>query len=314
MKTVFIGISGGVDSFHAAKILIDQGYDVKGYFFDNGYFNPSKAFEACRKLKIPLKVVEIEKFFKNKIIDYFTQSYLNGKTPNPCAMCNRYIKFGYLLEYALDNGADYVSTGHYVIVENEKLKKAIDTKKDQSYFLSLVKKEYLKYLIMPLGNILKEDISKPSNYKESQDICFIKRSYTEIIPKVKNGYFVDKNGNTLGENKGYINYTIGQRKGLGAFGKRVYVTSIDSKTGNVVLGDYEDTLKNTVKLINLNSFEKIDFNKKYSVKLRYNQKEIVCSFIDETTLKLERPSQVVPGQIATVYDNDTVIMGAEIAY
>ncbi len=312
MKIVFVGISGGVDSFYAAKILLEKGYDVRGYFFDNGYFNPLNAFEACKRLNIPLTVVKIEKIFKRNIIDYFKQYYLEGKTPNPCAMCNRHIKFGYLLEYALEKGADYVSTGHYVRIENNVLKKALDESKDQSYFLSLIKKEYLKYLIMPLGEVIKKDI-KPKGYKESQDICFINKNYREILPHVKNGYFLDKNGKILGENKGYINYTIGQRKGLGSFGEKMYVTSIDAKTGNVVLGKYEDTLNNIVVLRKVNLLENIEIGKGYSVKLRYNQKEIPCTFINKTTIKLKTPSQVVPGQIATVYKNDEVVLGAEIS-
>jgi tRNA-specific 2-thiouridylase len=312
MKTVFVGISGGVDSFYAAKFLLEKGYNVKGYFFDNGYFDSSKAFEVCKNLNIPFIVVKIEKIFKKDIIDYFKQYYLEGKTPNPCAMCNKHIKFGYLLEYALQKGADYVSTGHYVRIENNFLKKALDTTKDQSYFLSLVKKEFLKYLIMPLGTTVKKEI-KPKGYKESQDICFIKKNYKEILPHVKNGYFLDKNGNILGENKGYTNYTIGQRKGLGSFGERMYVTSIDAKTGNVVLGKYEDTLNNIVNLKKVNLFKDIEIGKEYSVKLRYNQKAISCTFINEKTLKLQNLSQVVPGQIATVYENDKVILGAEIS-
>ncbi len=311
MKTVFVGISGGVDSFHAAKFLLEQGYNVRGYFFDNGYFTPARAFEACRKLNIPLTVVKIEKIFKQYVIDYFKNTYLKGQTPNPCAICNKHIKFGYLLKYALNNGADFVSTGHYVRIKDGFIMKAKDIKKDQSYFLSLISKEYIKYLIMPLGDIIKKDI-KPKDYKESQDICFVKGSYTKIVGSVKSGYFIDKDGKILGKNKGYINYTIGQRKGLGAFGKRMYVVSIDPLTSNVVLGTYEDTLKKTVRLTSLNPFDEITIGKEYKVKLRYNQTEIKCIFRDHNTLALEKASQVVGGQVATVYDEDKVVLGGII--
>lgn len=238
-KKVLLAMSGGVDSSACAILLKKQGYDVTGVTLNMITENENAIRDAkivCEKLGIEHIVIEAKEIFKNKVINNFIETYLNIETPNPCIQCNIYLKFGVLYDYMKSNNFDYIATGHYAkIVYNEELGQKViikskSEKKDQTYVLYGIEKEKLNHIIFPLGdfenkeeirNILKDEkLDIISSKKDSQEICFIKNNdYGEFLDKnikttIKKGTVVDKNGNKLGEHKGLIYYTIGQRKGL----------------------------------------------------------------------------------------------------
>ena len=239
MKKVMVGISGGVDSAASCVILKEAGYDVSGcninFVEENDDINQD-AQDICKTLNIPFYHFNLYDSFKEKIIKYFYESYNNGLTPNPCIMCNKYFKFGSLLEFAKENGYDYISTGHYAKIEySEKykryiLRKATNLLKDQSYFLYQINKDALSHIIFPLEDYeTKDEIRKKAREanlgvaqkKDSLDICFIPdKDYKKYLinnkyVNVKEGNIVLKDGTILGQHSGLFNYTIGQRKGLG---------------------------------------------------------------------------------------------------
>lgn len=346
---VAIAMSGGVDSTAAAYILKEQGYEVIGLtmrlfdeFDDNGNIIESgfikDAKKAAKKLDISHYVVDYRTVFKEKIINEFRDEYILGKTPNPCVTCNREIKFGELLKSAHSHGAYYLATGHYSKIEFDKASnhyKILTSEangKDQTYMFHVLTQDKLKYIKFPLGNFkTKEEIREIakkvdidiSKKKDSQDICFIKDDdYIKYLVqnlKVKSqeGNFIDINGKILGRHKGIINYTIGQRKGLGiSFGKPAYVIEIRSKTNEVVIGDNELTFKKGLiaKKYNFLSITKFD-GLKVDVKIRYSAKPSKATIykIDKDTLKVvfdEKERAITPGQAVVFYINHEVIGGA----
>ena len=264
-KKVVIGMSGGVDSSVAAYLLKEQGYDVIGVTMqiwqedkdyterEGGCCSLSAVDDARRvanKIGIPFYVMNFRDSFKEKVIDYFVQEYIDGKTPNPCIACNKHLKFDELLRKAQGIGADYVATGHYAKIEKDEngrylLIRSDDDRKDQTYALYNFTQEQLAHTLMPCGEYTKDRIREIAkeiglsvyNKKDSEEICFIPdndhgRYISEARPlEVTPGNFVDKNGNILGKHKGIVYYTIGQRKGLGiALGRPVFVTDINPRT------------------------------------------------------------------------------------
>ena len=260
MKKAVIAMSGGVDSSVAALLMKNEGYQCVGatmQLYIEGDCSDAKA--VADKLGMPFYIFPLKEEFKKLVIDKFIEFYEQGKTPNPCVECNRTLKFGAMIDKMHELEADFVVTGHYARVVCEdgeyKLKKAIDESKDQSYFLYMLTQEQLKHIKFPLGEYTKPEIRKiaeendliTARKKDSQDICFVPDGdYVSFIKSYNNktypkGQFMHKTGFSFGEHKGIVNYTIGQRKGLGiAYKTPLYVLNIDPETNNVILGDNED--------------------------------------------------------------------------
>lgn len=350
---VVIGLSGGVDSSVAAYILKKQGYEVIGvtmkvwqdsdtdYDRDDGCCGLSAVDDARRvanKLGIPFYVMNFKSVFKEKVIDYFIDEYLSGRTPNPCIACNKYIKFDELIKKAHSLGAYYVATGHYArIVKDEKInryliKKSSAKAKDQTYTLYNLTQDQIKHMLMPLSEysskeeirgIAKELGLDVANKPDSQEICFVPdNDYGNFIEENTNkkiipGDFVDTKGNALGRHKGVVYYTIGQRKGLGiSFGKPTYVVDIRPDKNQVVLGDNEEVFSNKLfaKDINFIPFEKIDDPIKVKAKIRYSAKPADATIypLEDNMIKVEfeNPQRAItPGQAIVFYDDDDTLVG-----
>lgn len=330
-KTVAVALSGGVDSAVTAALLLEQGYNVIGITGKMTCTEDSKqvvlnAQKVAEKLGIEHYVVDVSKEFDEKIIKYFEESYRNGKTPNPCIMCNKHIKWGSLFDYAINKlKADYVATGHYAnIIEKDgiyRLYPASDEHKDQLYFLFLLSQEHLAKTLFPLSGYKKHEVKAlaekydlpPKSAKESQDICFIKapmttKKYLNNAFGSLKGNFVEKStGKVLGHHEGFWQYTIGQRKGIGlAAPEALYVVGIEPET-NVVFVGYKNELE--VNELVLDSIEWSYPIQKESfealVKIRYNMKPVKAYIEvgDKTKLMfLESVSGITPGQACVIYD------------
>ncbi len=341
-KKVFVALSGGVDSSVAAARLIDEGFSVTGvnFLLFDGADSSDDAKRVCDHLGIELMVLDLRKEFKKEIIDYFAEEYRNGRTPNPCIMCNKNIKFGVFFDYAMQNGADYIASGHYAkIVEKDGeffLKKADNLKKDQSYVLYNLNREILSKTIFPIADFSKEEIREIARKKEipvaekpdSQDICFIPDGdYVGFLKKNCGfldsvGNFLDDDGNIIGHHSGAYKFTIGQRKGLGmTFGQPMFVTEICADKNSVTLsgagGEYFKAL--SVKNVNFISGSAPSAEKMLECRTRYSAKPCLCELkmTGETTAKVnffEPVRAVTCGQSAVFYDGDTLLGGGVISY
>lgn len=352
-EKVMIGMSGGVDSSVAAYLLQQDNLDVVGVtmkLFNNDDIDvvPDKACcslddaedarSVCARLGIRHYMLNMTESFKAEVIDRFVSAYQNGFTPNPCIDCNRYMKFDRMLHKALELEMNYVATGHYARIEKQGdrflLKKAVDSTKDQSYVLYSLTPEQLRMTKFPLGKYKKTEVREIAEQQgfinahkhESQDICFVPEGdYFSFIEKYTNktypcGDFVDLKGNRLGEHKGIIRYTIGQRRGLGlALPASMYVVEKDLKNNKVILGFNEDLFSKevNVKDITLSACDRLDKTEHLQAKIRYNQKEqpATVTQTDENHLKIvfdEPQRAITKGQAAVIYDGDTVIGGGTI--
>jgi tRNA-specific 2-thiouridylase len=351
-KRVVLGMSGGVDSSVAAYLLREEGYEVIGVTMqvwqdDNGFTEREggccslSAVDDARMvadtLGIPFYVMNFKEVFKEKVIDYFVDEYLEGKTPNPCVACNRYIKFEELLSRAEALGADYVATGHYAKIYEKDgrmvLEKADDDTKDQTYALFNLSQEQLKKTLMPCGKYTKKrirEIAKEMDLgvhskKDSQEICFIDDNdhgryiYEKRPEKRIPGNFVDEKGNVLGQHKGIAYYTIGQRKGLGlSLGRPVFVSGIDKEKNTVILGNEEDLMKDTLIAddISLISIDSITEPIEVRAKIRYSAKPAECTLYPEgDTLRVvfrEKQRAITLGQSVVFYDGNIVLGGGTI--
>ena len=342
MEKVLLGMSGGVDSSTAALLLKEQGYDVTGLTLklckeDKGQ-DLADAKAVCEKIGINHITLDLKNEFYEKVISAFINDYKNGLTPNPCLECNKYIKFGIMLDFALKNGFQKIATGHYARVEREGdrfiLKKATDISKDQSYVLYSLTQHQLSHLLLPLGSLSKSEIREKAeesglvnaNRPDSQDICFVPDGdYASFIEKTdgfvsQKGDYVDINGTFLGKHEGVINYTIGQRKGLGiALGKPQFVIDKNAQTNTVILGDEEHLFKTEVlvKDVNFIPFERLEKEMNVKAKLRYRHKESPCAIspLENGKVKIVfSDPQRAPsaGQAAVFYDGDTVVGGGKI--
>ncbi len=345
MKKVMVAMSGGVDSSVAAALLIKEGYEVSGatlrlYEADGKIGSEvQSAKKVCDILGIKHYVFDMRKTFKEKVIDNFALEYDKGLTPNPCIECNKYLKFGGLLDEALKMGFDFIATGHYSVIKTAEngqsvLLRPLDRAKDQTYVLWRLSQKQISHILMPLGSFTKPQIRKIAEElklpcaasKESQDICFVPdKDYGGFlekyngVPFAKGSYF-STDGKFLGENKGHQHYTIGQRKGLGiALGKPQFVISKDPQTNSVVLGDEEHIFKKRVYLSDINIMWGKNENEEFSctAKLRYSAKDSPCRYYPlgegKALLEFEELQRAAsPGQSAVFYDGDRVIGGGKI--
>ncbi|WP_022818857.1 tRNA 2-thiouridine(34) synthase MnmA [Fusobacterium russii] len=333
-----VAMSGGVDSSTVAYILKRQGYNIFGVTMKTFNEEDSDAKKVCEDLGIEHYVLDIRKEFKERVMDYFVDEYMKGRTPNPCMVCNRYIKFGKLLDFILDKGASYMATGHYTKLKNGALSVGDDSNKDQVYFLAQIKKEKLKNIIFPVGDLEKPKLRELAkelgvrvySKKDSQEICFIKDGkLKEFLIETSNrkalnsGNIVDKNGKILGKHEGFSFYTIGQRKGLGiSSANPLYVLEFDDKTNNIIVGTNEDLNKDRLVATDINLFleaslDSLD-NLECFVKtrsrdilhkciLRKNGNDFIVELIDN------KVRAVTPGQGIVFYNNEgSVIAGGFI--
>lgn len=354
-KKAMIAMSGGVDSSVAAYLMKDAGYDCIGAtmkLFHNEDIGISRAHTCCSlddvedarnvaaSLDIPYYVFNFSERFQEEVMDKFVRSYENGMTPNPCIDCNRYLKFEYLYQRAKELDYDYIVTGHYARIEQDKdtgrylLKKAVDDSKDQSYVLFSMTKEQLAHTLFPLGGMHKTKVRElaeshgfvNARKHDSQDICFVQNgSYADFIETYTGktypaGDFIDKNGNVLGRHKGIIRYTIGQRKGLGlSLREPMYVMAVNPADNTVVLGSDSDlfTPELTAKDINLISVDSIDTPMRVKAKVRYRHTEqwATVTQTDDDTIKVvfDEPQRAITrGQAVVLYDGDNVVGGGTI--
>jgi len=349
---VIVGMSGGVDSSVVAALLKEEGFEVIGVTMKiwggetigkegvhHACYGPGEiediedAQKVAEILRIPFYTVDLKQEYKTDVLDYFFNEYLSGKTPNPCVVCNRKIKFNALVEKARTDGIkfDYFATGHYAQVEYNKtrdrylLKKAIDLNKDQSYFLYSLSQEQLSHTIFPLGDYTKEEVRKIArdlglginDKPESQN--FIAGGYSSFFKSaVQPGPILNKKGEILGMHRGIPFYTIGQRRGLGiSSGERLYVTAIDPERNTIMLGRKEDVFGDELIATKLNWIAMEKLKPKVKAKIRYLHKETEAEVVplgeEKIRVKFREPQMAItPGQAVVFYDGDIVVGGGVI--
>lgn len=349
-KKVAVAMSGGVDSSITAYLLLQQGYDVEGFFLrmkfphcmlSNWREAEGRAYHTAKMLGIPLRVLDAGRDFQEKVWEPLWENYLKGLTSNPCPTCNPQIKFGLLYKKIRSIGFDYLATGHYVTIKKEegiwKLKRGVDPKKDQSYFLYRLEREILPNLLFPLGNLEKTEVKKLAQrvfssrlYRvpESQGLCFtqgedFRNFMRKILPK-KEGEIIDEKGSVLGKHRGSWFYTEGQRSGIGNLktsGKNIYVIKKITNENKLVVSSNADSLySKSCTVSNLHWILKPDKkNFKTKVQMRYGapvaEVEVVCNkSLTKAELKFKNPQRAItPGQSAVFYSGDTVLGGGEVA-
>jgi tRNA-uridine 2-sulfurtransferase len=338
-KKIMVAMSGGIDSSVAAVLLKNQKYEIIGATMKlahsySGTSDPSlDAQRVASTLGIRHIVIDMVETFQKKVINYFITEYENGRTPNPCVRCNQALKFGVLLEKAKEFGCECIATGHYAIANNGKLYRGKDYKKDQSYFLYVLYDGAIDRVMFPLGSMRKQEIRELAAHyhlpnasrKESQDICFITdNDYITFLRKQEDIHFqkgtiIDTSGNVLGEHNGIQFLTVGQRKGLGALGKRMYVKEIVPSRHTVVVGT-EDEIVSKGAVIN-NLITSRDFSRYYSdmvdIQIRYCSKPVKGKVVDlsdsSLTIQFLEPVRAVsPGQSAVLYKEEMVLGGGII--
>ena len=352
MKVV-VGLSGGVDSSVSALLLKQKGYEVIGVSMKiwEGAYSKRRGRPSCygpeelediedarrvsKNIGIPFYEVDLVKEYREIVLEYFKNEYLKGRTPNPCVRCNQMIKFNALLKKAQNMGIDFDSfaTGHYARVEYDEkmkryiLKKGIDSRRDQSYFLYGLSQDQLSILIFPLGEYRKDDVRKIArdfglnvhDKEESQD--FYGGNYRELLDVLDtSGPIIDKYGRVIGTHKGIWNYTIGQRKGIGVLSEKpLYVINIDEKRNALTVGEEKDLYREEFVAGDINwiAIEKLESPMDVSVKIRYKSEETEAQIIpiDENKIRVrfKTPQRAVtPGQVSVFYQQDIVVGGGII--
>lgn len=348
-------MSGGVDSSVAAAILKNQGYNVIGVFMKLFVDKNSESARAARsvanKLKIPFYIINLEKEFKRAVVDYYIKERESGRTPNPCVVCNRDIKGEILMKKVIELKADYLATGHYSIIAKENVKIRIpndkqkskcqnpnvnlytakDKTKDQTYFLWRINRKNLSRTLFPIGDLEKSEVRSlaekmglpTAERKESQGICFIPdKNVTGFIQKnakklTNIGEIQDIEGNKIGQHKGLINYTIGQREGLGLGGpKAYYVINLDCEKNILVVGEEKDLYRKELVASGLNWLCEFE-NQKIQAKIRYGhpQENCILEYINADIVKVifQNPQRAItPGQSIVFYSGEKVLGGGII--
>lgn len=351
---VAVGLSGGVDSSVAAALLKEKGYDVTGIIMEifdgsvvvkesnkHACYGPGekedveKAASVCQKIGIPFHVIDLKKEYRHHVLDYFRDEYLEGRTPNPCVVCNKKLKFGFLLEKAKEAGITFeaFATGHYAEIAKSGgrhlLKRATDLSKDQTYFLYTLTPEDLSRTLFPLGTFTKQQVRETARSlgletaddPESQD--FIAGGHYASLfreEEVKEGDILDEKGNILGKHRGIIHYTIGQRKGLGiAAPQRLYVVKIDAEYNRIVVSDRGTAFSEGLIATDLNliAVERLEKPYKVKAKIRQKQRETDATVFphEENKAKIlfdEPQMSVTPGQSVVLYSGDIVFGGGII--
>lgn len=338
---ILVGLSGGLDSTYTAYKLIKEGHTVEGLVLVmHDYTDVEGAKKTAELLGIKLHTLDCRELFKKHVISNFISEYSLGHTPNPCTVCNRYVKISELCRFANENGFDKAATGHYarIIFDDETqrycIAKGNDERKDQSYMLWYLTQEQLKTLYFPLCDITKEQIREEikltefaylADAKESQEICFIPdNDYASYIEKERGtfpeGDFIDSEGKVVGKHKGIIHYTIGQRKGLGiSLGAPAYITKIDPENNTVTVEKQSDVKADTLRANSLNSQLLLaDDGQEYTldVKIRYAAKPMSANVKIENgiaTVVFNEPVRAItPGQSAVFYKDDKIAFGGTI--
>ena len=354
MKKVVIGMSGGVDSSVAAIILKEQGYDVIGLFMrnwdstiNNDFLgNPNlnnnicpqeedynDAKKVCDKIGIPLHRIDFVKEYWDYVFTYFLDELKCGRTPNPDIMCNKYIKFDMFAEEARKLGADYIATGHYARLKDGKLLRGVDSNKDQTYFLCQVSKEQFENVLFPIGDMEKPEVRKiaeeygliTAKKKDSTGICFIgernfKNFLKNYLPNQPGDVVNIDTNEVIGKHIGLMNYTIGQRKGLGiSYKEPLFVIGFNKEKNELIVGTNQDTYQKEMLVSNLNwlLIDKLEEKTEVAVKTRYSTKESKATIeqAEDNLVKVvfnEPVQRITPGQSAVFYIDDVVLGGGKI--
>ena len=336
-----IAVSGGIDSLVAAHLLKEQGHNIIPIHFTTGYETHSLDIVShiSAQLGIEVNLIDCSIEFKNKVVDYFTQTYRAGQTPNPCMVCNPSIKFGTVFDFARKRGASFIATGHYARISRDNkgnchLLKGIDSKKDQSYFLALMSQKQLSTACFPLGDITKPQVKQlavekglePAQKRESQDVCFTRdKTYGEFLSlqpgfEPKPGLIEDVNGRILGEHKGLHLFTIGQRRGINCpASEPYYVVDIDPEQNRLRVGFKRNLLSSECKITDINWINKkpnVPLNVFTRVRYRHHATASKLFPVNAKTaiVRFEKPqSAITPGQCAVFYQDDEVIGGGWIS-
>ena len=338
-------MSGGVDSSVAAALLKEQGYDVVGMTIrvkpgDDSDDDIQVAQKVADKLGIAHHAVDCRELFSRKVVDHFCSEYSRGRTPNPCVRCNEYVKFATLLNKARELGAEFVATGHYARIERDgssgkyQLKKGRDSGKDQSYFLYFFQQDIMGRILLPLGEMRKEDVRDiarsldlaSADREESHDVCFVaKGDYRGFVgarmPQAgESGPILDRQGNELGRHRGILSYTIGQRKGLRlSYDEPQYVLAIDVGRNAIVVGSKADVYGDELIASELNwiEFDALEQPIEVKAKIRYRHREgdalVTPVSNGEVNIKFAQPQMAItPGQAVVFYRGSTVVGGGTI--
>ena len=362
-KRVLMAMSGGIDSSVAAMLLLEQGYELVGVTFrtydsiresclrrEKGCCSMESIMEAkhlAEQLGFPHHILDFRETFRREIISNFVSEYFHGRTPNPCVLCNSHIKWGELIKAAEEYDCDWIATGHYARIAQYNghyyLRNAVDTHKDQTYFLWMLTEENLRRTIFPLGELTKDQVraiaqqhgfQKLSQKAESQEICFVTdNDYRSFIrpyaSDIENGdrafvvgNYIDANGHVLGKHSGFANYTIGQRKGLGiALGTPAYVTHIDAERNEVTLGNHDDLYSECLHASAVRIRDKaiVADDPRVQARIRYKSPALNANLqlrdSDELELHFETPVWgVTPGQSVVLYKDELLIGGGIIRW
>jgi tRNA-specific 2-thiouridylase len=341
-QKVLVGMSGGVDSSMAALLLKEQGYDVIGATLSLPRWKESdenKAIEnakkVCEKLEIPHYTIDAVALFQDKVVEYFKSEYKSGKTPNPCVVCNRFVKFHSLFKFAKEKGIALIATGHYAIIrQNAKsgkteLLKGKDKLKDQSYYLSFLTQRYLSQLILPLGEHTKKEVyelAEKHGFRQfkktdqSQDFCYLSghstEEYLEENLKNKPGPIVDESSKKIGAHEGLACYTIGQRRGIRLSGGPFFVKKVDITNNTLVVTKDESALASKEAILspfNIISEEKISKPLEVTAQIRYKAKPVKAIAVEKNSklhIKFKTPVYALtPGQLCAIYQGEICIGG-----